>query len=747
MSGIVRTRRQMRSGLPGLMFCGFLLAANQTWAQPAGDESELVLEEVLVTAQKRDQSAQNIPISVHAFSAEMMHRLKADTLSDLQHSATSLNVVRSAGSQQRMGLRGVVDYSRNIGIDARMGVYIDGVFQGRSYTADQPLLGLQSVEILRGPQGTLFGKNTVSGAINLVTRKPGGEFEGIVDIETGNYAMYNASAYLSGQLSENLYASITVGNETRDGYFYNSTLDTDVGDFERKTARGQLRHLPNDRLEIILAGDYSKTNSNMPNQVNAALEAYNTVQNFPTTDDSEFFGGALTVNYSFDNDHTLTSITSYRQGEFLTAIDDDYTPLSLLDVTFDEDSDQFSQELRLVSPVNEKYDWVAGLFYFQNDLMMNRQGDVGEALFLPAFGPDVAPAIAGTTYIPAEIANKSFAAYVHGNYRFSPSLELTAGLRYTQEKKDVNWRQFNVPNNPVVAAGLEAATGVPFTQFPGVAFGAINYDPVTDDLNESDWSPTVGLNYFFNEDTMAYVKYSRAFKSGGWNADFASAGLENFAYGPESVDSYELGLKTTTQDDTLRFNITGFLSKFDDYQALQFVFNQAGNPAIQLTNAAKVTVKGVEMETTWVPLDRWMFNLNFTYADSVFDEFLNVIGEDFNGNTLPNAPRWKSFLGARYIQPLGDSGELAFSSSYNYVDSQHSVDSNSPCCNIDNYSLLNVRIAYRPASESWELALWGKNLADEEYWVRQINSILETRVKMWGVPRTYGLSFRYFFGA
>ncbi len=266
-------------------------------------------------------------------------------------------------------------------------------------------------------------------------------------------------------------------------------------------------------------------------------------------------------------------------------------------------------------------------------------------------------------------------------------------------------------------------------------------------MSESDWSPTVGLNYFFNEDTMAYVKFSRAFKSGGWNADFVLAGLENFAYGAESVDAYEIGLKTTTVDNTLRFNIAGFLSKFDDFQAFQFVRDQNGIFSVQLTNAARVSVKGVEMETTWVPADRWRFNLNLTYVDAIYDEFLNAIGENFSGNTLPRAPRWKIFLGAQYTQPLGDAGELVFSSGYGYVSSQYSNNSNAPCCIIDDYSLLDARIAYKPASEAWELVLWGKNLTDKEYNLQKGANFLGSNVTIWGVPRTYGLSFRYFFGA
>ena len=722
------------------------LATTSAFAQQGQDDTNSTLEEVTVTAQKREQSTQDVPISVQVFSAETMHKLGAVRLSDLQRSAPSFNVSgQGSGSQTTMGLRGIVDFSRNTGIDARMGVYIDGVYQGRSYTANQPLLGLKSVEILRGPQGTLFGKNTVSGAINMVTRKPDEEFRGEFEAGYGNYDSYKAAGYVSGQIADNFYGSVTASYQSQDGYYYNSTLDKDVGDRELTTVRGQLRWLPTDKLEIILAGDYSKSKSGVPLNINAALDPYNTVQNIETVDNSEFSGGALTANYSFDNDYTLTSITSFRHGEYATYGDDDYTPLTILHVVpFDEDSDQFSQEVRLVSPVSDKFDWVAGLYYFDSDLSTNRQIELGAPLF-GAFGP-AAEAVAGLTQIPSDIGISSFAAYVHGNYRFTEKLELTAGLRYTDEKKDVVWQQINYPNDPAVAAALEAATGLPITQFPGAALGAINYDPVIDDLSDSNWSPTIGLNYFFRDDTMAYVKYSRAYKSGGWNADFMTAGLENFSYDPESVDSYEIGLKTTTLNDTLRFNIAGFLSKFDDFQVFQRVYNSLGNPSLQLTNAAKVTVKGVELETSWVPTDRWLFNLNLTYADSTYDEFLNATGEDYSGNTLPYAPKWKAFVGAQYIQPLSNDAELGFNVGYAYTDEQYSDASNTIAFLSDDYSLLDGRIAYTPANGKWELALWGKNLTDKEYTVNKNINALTTPRTSWGVPRTYGLSFRYFFG-
>ena len=553
---------------------GLAVSAILSSAAMAQQGSAFALEEVLVTAQKRSESMQDVPISVQAFSANAIERLGANTLSDLGTAAPSLEFGGlGKGSQQQMGMRGVVDFARNVGIDSRMGVYIDGVFQGRSYASDVPLLGLESVEILRGPQGTLFGKNTETGAISLNTKKPSDQFEAQLGAEAGRDSMLKGTAYVNGPLTDKLLGSFSGSYQEADGYYKNLTLNEDVGDYDTAAVRGQLRFEANDQLDLTLASDYYKKHSDLPLAVNAELEPYRTVQNFVTTDDSESYGFALTGNYAFANDYTLTSITSYRHAEFDTYADDDYSPIDILAANFDEDADQWSQEIRVATPQNEKYDWVGGLYYFSSDLKTDRKLYAFEDFYNVVIGPPLdayATQLAGYTAVPAKVNTDTYAAFFHGNYRFTEKLELTAGIRYTKEEKDVNWNQINVQADPATAAALEAATGAPITQAPYGLIGAVN-SSYKDDLDEDDWSPTVGLNYFYSDDTMLYAKYSRGYKSGGWNADFMTAGLEYFPYDSESVDSYEIGLKSTMFEDSLRLNMAAFHAEYDDYQVFQRV--------------------------------------------------------------------------------------------------------------------------------------------------------------------------------
>ena len=720
-------------------------------AQAQNTGSGEVLEEIVTTAQKREQSLQDVPISVQAVTEAGMRELGAEILSDLENVVPSFHTGGVVGtSNQQMGIRGIVDFSRNPGIDARMGVYIDGIYQGRSYTADQPLLGLERVEVLRGPQGTLFGKNTVSGAINLVTKTPGEDFDAQVQADVGNFGYRKVGAYLSGGLSDTVFASGSVSYDEWDGYYTNPVLGTDTGDYDRLTVRGKLRFLPSDNLEIILSGDTSSTDARTPSFFSAAEPEFQASHNIDGTDETEFRGGSATINYDFASGYTFTSLTGYREGEYALVTDDDLLPLDIQETNFDEDSEQLSQEFRIVAPRNDRYDWVAGVYYIDMQNSTERLARFGEDLYnvlIPALA-DFSAALQGTIEIPHAVDSTDWAAYIHGNYRFSDTLELTAGLRYTDSEKTVNWAQINLPADPATAAALEAATGLPLTQAPGALFGGINFSPLSDKRTESDVSPTIGLNWFAADDVMLYAKYSRGFKSGGFNTDFATSGLDFFEYNDEFVDSYEIGLKSTLLDGRLRLNATAFSMQFDDFQVFQFLLNSQGQVSLALTNAAKATSEGLELETNWLPTDRLELTLNLAFLNAEYDKFENPGDPSlppFTGNKLSFAPDLKGYFSTQYTQPVGNAGSLRLFADYSYVDESFSDPSNDPdAFRMDSYSLVNARITWLPPSESWELALWGKNLGDESYSRINNRNFLQSARTIWGAPRTYGISFTWF---
>ncbi len=715
---------------------------------------QAALEEIIVTAQKRAESSQNVPISIQAIGADTLDKLGATQVTDLAQSAPSLNIGGVPGSQRSMGLRGVVDFSRNIGIDARMGVYVDGVYQGRSSTASQPLLGVESVEILRGPQGTLFGMNTVSGAINLNTRKASDEFTGQLSAGAGNEGFWNGSLYLNGPLSDKVLGSVAYTHQEHDGWYDNPVLGHKVGSLQEDGLRGQLRWLPTDQLEVILAGDYGKTDSDGPLYVRASDPAYYTAKG-PELDRVKFWGSSLTLNFETLGGYTLTSISAYRKNDYLARADEDFSGLvEAFETEFDEKAHQFSQELRIVSPINERYDWIAGLYYFDSTVSTERNIYLARPLLPSA-------SLSGSVAIPSQVDSTNYAAYVNGNYRLTDKLELTAGLRYMDVEKKLDYTQVNAPDDVDAAYSfLVNVLGYPdpvatalAPQIPGVLLGAPNL-AYKDKYSDDAVTPTVGLNYRFTDEILAYVKYSNGFQAGGFNADFAPPLPPEkwIPFKSESVNAYEIGLKSTLANGKLRLNADAFIQEYSDFQIFQRVLN--GNTSIQIvSNAGKATSQGVETEITWLPTDRLQLTFNGAWTDATYDRFDNPVpqpGEpdSFKGNYLSYAPKVKVFAGAQYVQPLGGAGDLTANLDYSYQSKMYSDPRNRDTVDlIPSYDLWNARVTYTTASDRWNVSAWVRNLTDEKYIVNHnVASLTNIDRVVWGAPRLYGISFTYNLG-
>ena len=732
----------MNKFTPSSLALAVAVALASQVASAEEESSSFALEEVIVTAQKREENLQEIPVSAQAFSAEDLRILGTDTVSELIYVAPSFNAGGLGGSQQVMGIRGIVDFSRNPGVDPRMGIYIDEVYQGQGYSADQPLLGLENVEILRGPQGTLFGKNTVSGAINLVTKKPTEDFEGQLSATYGNEGQVKAQAYFSGGLTDTLLGSLAVSYDQRDGLYRNTFLNQDTGDYDRISSRGKLLWVATDALDFTLSLDYTRRNSTEPTGTERAIPAFETRAGFEADDLVEFWGVGLHANYALDSGYDLVSITAYRDSKFVLTGDDDMLPFDIQISAFDEFNKQFTQELRIQSPSDGAFTWLAGLYYFNSDRSTGRRAIFGKDLYnilIPALAP-FAERLTGYADVPSKVKNDSYAVFVHADWAITDRFSTTFGVRYTEDKKSVDWQQVNHPDDPEFAASINPA----FAQIPGIFFGAINRE-YEGDRKEHDTAPTIALNYQVNDETMTYIRYGKAAKSGGYNADFMLLGLDYFEYDQESMHSYELGLKSTMFDDRVRLNLAGFKMDFKDYQVFQFVERPGTTPTVELTNAGKVSVDGVEMELTWVPIDNLRFVANSTWLDATYDVYLNPTGQDYAGNSLPYAPELKYFLGAQYMLQLA-SGTITFDLDYTSVSRQFTDPGNLAVDTIDSYNLVNARVAYTPQNGNWELALWGRNLGDEEYARTNSDNFLGTPRVNWGEPLLYGVTYTYFLG-
>lgn len=677
------------------------------------------LEEVVVTAQKREQSLQDVPIAITAFGESDVERLNAKELGDLQYSSPNLYIDQSQRNMPQIGLRGISDQSRNPGYDNRVSVYVDGIFAGRSGTSNQATLDLERVEVLRGPQGTLFGKNTVAGAISMTTKKPSDTFNGFLKAEGGDYSYRSMTGMVTGPISDTLSAKIIVNDTQRDGHIKNLANDRLLNGIDLKASRVQLRWLASDKTEVNFSYDKSESgNDNIGQEASPDNLAPNPHEvNFDTVtlNNVDQHGFGLTIDHELDNGFTLTSITGKRVADMLGVGDEDFTPYPIAFSNTQEHSEHTSQEIRLASPADDKMDYVVGAYYIKQtneSLSSARTGPYGFFVGLPNN--------AGVE-LPGVVDVKSFALFAHGNYMINDQLQLTAGLRYTKEDKDVN---FTITDTS----------------------GLFTNDSISDDRSANDVSPKIGLNYFVNDDLMFYGSYSKAFKSGGWNIDFLN-NFDNIAFDDEKVDNYELGMKSTLADGSVRLNAAIFRADYSDYQVFQFVPQSNGTTIFTLTNAGEVRSQGFEMDLTWAATENLSLWSSYGYTDATFLSFKDGggVGVDYDGNAAPFAPKKNISAGVEYRYGVG-FGDIVAQANYSYRDDFYAHPNNLEVNHVGAYELFNARLGLESADGHWSVFAWAKNLNDTLKMRSRSVSFFGVSRANYTDPKMVGLSLQYNFG-
>ena len=694
------------------------------------------LEEIVVTAQKRTQNVQDVPIAITALSEKMIERIGGNTLTDIENFAPSLNFGRgSRRTRGEINIRGVGSFSRNPGFDARTSVYIDGVFLGRSGSFDADLQGIESVEILRGPQGTLFGINTIAGAVSINTRKPTEESEASLMAEVGNYNYTKFQGYVSGPLGEGVSGSLALTKMDQDGFIDNIFLNEDLNGVDRISGRAKLRFQPSDNLDINLSADYLDENAMGTNgeghiadsgvggvfggaSFTAAPNPREVSHDAMEQEDREFWGVSAQVDYEMDSGLTLTSISAYRELDWYNLNEEDYTNVFVGITNFNETTDQFTQEFRVTSTSDGNFDWVAGLYYIQQDISTDRDG-IFTGLF---FGR--APEDSERIPTIVDVDATGYAAYINGNYRLTDAFEITAGLRYSYDEKEIN---FFLPN-PTGFAGVLDMTGQP---------------PYEDKYDANDLTPRVGLNWRPSDGTLVYASYAAGFKSGGFNVDFVQS-LAELPYDEETADSYELGLKTEFFDSRARLNLALFHTTFEDFQVQQFQRISETVSRISISNAAEARSQGLEAEFTLVPVEGLTLQANGAYIDAEFEDFKECnAGVDCTGNKLPYAPEFKFFVSAEYAFNIGE-GDAYARYDFTYTDGYFTHPENTPQVReVDSWETHNARVGYTLPGGNWEFSLWGKNLTDEDALRMAEINFFGTFRGTYIPPRTYGASVRY----
>jgi iron complex outermembrane receptor protein len=784
------TRRSIFNSLLHTASAATSLLAATAFTVPAiaQEPAAETVEEITVTARRREERAQDVPIALTAISAQTLEASGALTLGQVQQLAPSLQVFSFNPRNTNVNVRGLgsnVAFS-NDGLENGVGIYIDNVYYGRLGQSQFDLVDLQQVEVLRGPQGTLFGKNTTAGAINISSRAPSFSPEASGEVSIGNYGYRQLRGSVSGPLTETLAVRLSLANTSRDGLLTNTRTGEDLHDYKNFSVRGQILFRPTSTLDIRLIGDYSrqtaqccvgivvgtfdnydsgtKIANNYTDRVTRA--GYRPLPYDPfarrTDIDSAIqanmrgYGVSGQVDWDLDN-AKLTSITAYRRWDWDPANDNDFIGLPILTVgQVANRQRQFSQEVRLASQGTNKIDYVVGAYYFWQ--IVRGYGRVGYGSTAADWNLPTVPAVLGVAAINgfesqsfSDPETKSYALFGQGTWNISEALKLTGGLRYTHEDKRGSFRQWHTAGAnlttlpPALAAAAQGIRG----QFAPLA----NYEVSFGDDNVSGLAT---LSYAPTDDVLLYASYSRGAKSGGLNLSTLPAGISP-RVAPEEVNAFELGLKSQWLGRTLTANFAAFQTDISDYQAAIIDIPQNSNTALTyIANIPKVRSRGVEGDFAWTPSRHISLNAAFAYTDATYRRYVNAQQtpedqdrgpqQDLSGQRLPGASKFTYTLGADVSQPLGEiaggAAEIYGHADYSHRSSYYTSASNSRYTLVPAYGLLNARIGIRAENGLWDLSAWARNLTDKNYYQTLSANNYGLVTGLLGEPQTYGLTLR-----
>jgi len=701
------------------------------------------LEEVIVTAQKREENVQSIPIAVTALSEETIRNANMLNIDDVSRHVPGFTMTNYNPVTPQPFIRGIGSSPSDAGSDASVGVFIDGVYAGRAggYRAD--MFDMQRVEVLRGPQGTLFGRNVAGGALNILTNAPTMEYGGHLELTAGDYDLWGVKGMLNGPLGDTVAGRLAFSIRQRDGNTDNTVTRSELHDEDNKSVRGRLRWDAAESFSVLLSADYSKDELQGPAARNyvggnpqAMLDSVGlgSLAPFlvPTNKDPfkieaardghadrEMYSGTLQMDWETPLG-TVTSITGYRHNDydffddvFGLAFDPASGIAPLLTDNTDEDSDQISQELRITSTA-DKLVWTAGLYYLDQDVDQ-----------LEIFAP-----VGVAVDYDQSADTTSYAVFAQATMAFNEQWAVTAGGRYSYDEKDFKLK----------TTGVEIGFGLLTPDPADPAAGWTTFD-ASDDESWSKFTPKVSLEYTPNDDVFSYLTWSQGYKSGGYNGVATNHTAATTPFDEETVNNYEIGVKTDFFQDRMRLNVAAFYMDYEDLQV--FVSSFETTAGLFVDNAGEADIYGVEAEFFYAPSDRLDFTASYAWLDADIGD--NDIPTVEDGNTLTRSPEHSASAAAQYVFPVGELGKVLLRADYAWQDKIYFQPENYQLSAQDSYGLLHMRVALQ-ADTGWELALWGKNLTDEDYWVHGFDSSFGSDLGgsvIQGEPRMWGVSGRY----
>ncbi|MCQ9426198.1 TonB-dependent receptor [Pseudomonas sp. LJDD11] len=731
------------------------------------------LKTVTVTARRREESAQNVPTPISVVSGQTLESQRVYRIQDLQQLTPSLNVAYMHARQSSVSIRGLGNNPASDGLEGSAGLYIDNVYLGRPGMAVFDLMDIEQLEVLRGPQGTLFGKNTTAGVVNISTRAPSFTPERTIETSVAEDGFFQTKGTISGPLSDELAGRFSAYRSRSDGDLKNEYNGHDLNGGSREGFRGQLLYKPSEDFNLRLIGDYNEESSSAGtralystgptiNGVNryesrAAAAGATLVNgrerkvNIDATQRVTVHQGGLSLeaNWKLPSDFTLTSVSAYRWWDFSPRNDDGINVPASYNGGVSVQSQQWSQEIRLASPTGGAFDYVLGAYYYGSDLDNTNKASNGP--LADVWNGTAAGALANVESVAkGHIDTNSFALFGQGTWHLTPKLDFTAGIRGTYEEKSA-WVNRSAPTGGV------AVTGAALTARNG-RYGV--YD--SGDLNQYSISPSglLNLSYKFSDDVLGYATLSHGEKSGGVNLTVGTAptaGADSLLIGAERANNLELGVKSTLWDNRLQLNGNLFWTQVNGYQTT--AYDQA-NRVQYLTNAGSVRSRGAELEATVVPLRGLTLNLNGSYNDVRYLSYKDApcppevslrpgapASCDLSGNQVVGASKWIANFNGEYTWGWDNGLEQYVTGSYAYRSRAVGIVEDSVHAQIPGYGVANFATGLRGdwGQGQWDVSLWVKNAFDKTYYTSLWSEPNGGYSGFMGAPRTVGVTGRYDF--
>jgi iron complex outermembrane receptor protein len=760
-----------------------LATAGPARAQQAPDPI-VGLEEIIVTAQKREQSLQEIPIAVSVVTGSKLDSVGGVSTEALKRLVPTLNIRKTNTSlNQALFLRGVGTINFAIAAQPSVAFVLDGVVMSSAGEAFAELYDVNRIEVLAGPQGTLYGKNASAGVVSVVSTMPGDELEGYVDLGYFQDGETRVKAAIDVPISDKLRTRTTAFWGEFDGYIDNISTTNAGGDtngYDRWGVRSIWVADPTDNLQLTFIGDYRESDDNCCAEIigdaptGAQAAALNNLwsgvdfngvntreikQNQEMKATDEAWGLSLQADWGI-GEYTLTSITAYRSWDATEYREGDWKDVAAPYVgnAFAQQHDfgpqtldTFSQELRIASPGGEFVDYVAGLYYATTSAERYFQRDVvtctASTLAVDATGQRPCTAAASTIVFPSANADfgadfDTFAAFADGTFNLTDRWRLIGGVRWTQD--DLSYFH-NYNFSPIAGPGIRTAPA---------GWPAGTPERLKGDDSSSEFSGRAGVQFDFTDNVMSYFSYARGYKGPAYNVFFNMGPNNTEILEAETADSFEIGLKSTLLDDRLILNLAAWDAKYDNFQANNFTFLN-GTLITTLTNAGTVTTEGVSLDFLARPMDALALTGGIAYTDAKVDDWFTPPGQNptvRNGTQLPLAPTWKANITAEYTMELGNFNVVP-TLLVNYTGDQYG-DLNEPAALLmESYSTIDLAVAISDKANRYRLSLYARNLTDESY------AVLKTGASgaptTGGAPRLqipreaeqyFGAEFRMYFG-